>query len=43
MTFAAKYYPGNARLSKDPNYGLWYNAKTHGVALGTFNIDLDAL
>jgi len=41
--FAAKYYPGNARLSKDPNYGLWYNAKTHGVALGTFNIDLDAL
>jgi beta-lactamase regulating signal transducer with metallopeptidase domain len=41
--FAAKYYPGNARLSKDPNYGLWYNARTHGVALGTFNIDLDAL
>ena len=41
--FAAKYYPGNARVSKDPNYGLWYNAKTHGVALGTFNIDLDAL
>jgi len=41
--FAAKYYPGNARLSKDPNYGLWYNARTHGVALGTFNLDLDAL
>ena len=41
--FAAKYYPGNARLSKDPNYGLYYNARTHGVALGTFNIDLDAL
>ena len=41
---AAKYYPGNAaESSKDPNYGLWYNARTHGVALGTFNLDLDAL
>jgi len=41
--FAAKYYPGNARLSKDPNYGFYYNARTHGVALGAFNLDLDAL
>jgi beta-lactamase regulating signal transducer with metallopeptidase domain len=40
---AAKYYPGNSRTSKNPNYGLWYNARTKGVALGTFNIDLDAL
>jgi hypothetical protein len=37
------YYPGNSTLSKDPNYGLRYNARTRGVALGTFNIDLDAL
>jgi hypothetical protein len=41
--FAAKYYPGNSRVSHDQNYGLWYNARTRGVALGTFNIDLDAL
>jgi hypothetical protein len=41
--FAAKYYPGNSKLSHNPNYGLWYNAKTHGVALGDFNLDLDAL
>jgi bla regulator protein BlaR1 len=41
--FAAKYYPGDSRHSHGPNYGLWYNAKTHGVALGDFNLDLDAL
>ncbi|HEY4325406.1 MAG TPA: M56 family metallopeptidase [Mucilaginibacter sp.] len=41
--FAMKYYPGNSKFSKKPNYGLWYNARTHGVALGDFNLDLDAL
>ena len=41
--FAAKYYPGNSKLAKNQNYGLWYNARTHGVALGDFNLDLDAL
>ena len=36
-------YAIGGKFSDDPNYGLYYNAKTHGVALGSFNLDLEAL
>ena len=41
--FADKYYPGNGKLSSDSNYGFYYNARTHRVALGSLDVDyLDA-